>query len=217
MAGVFDGGHLHAQADAQVGHLVLAGELGRADLAFHTARAKAAGHQNGVVLGQLASGFGAVDGFGIEVVDLHAHMVAHAGVAQRLVDGLVAVGQLHVLAHHGDAHFALGVLGFVHQVVPALEAGGGGVQAQLVADQAVQALLVQHAGHLVDGVHVPHADHAPFGHVGEQRDFFALFFRDAPVGAAQQGVGLDADFAQLCTVCWVGLVLSSPAVAIQGR
>ena len=56
---------------------------------------------------------------------------------------------------------------------------------------------MQHAGHLVDGVHVPHADNAPFGHVGEQRDFFALFFRDAPVGAAQQGVGLDADFAQL--------------------
>jgi hypothetical protein len=58
-------------------------------------------------------------------------------------------------------------------------------------------LLVQHARNLVDGVHVPHADNAPFGHVGEQRDFFALFFRDAPVGAAQQGVGLDADFAQL--------------------
>jgi hypothetical protein len=29
MAGVLDGGDLHAQADAQVGHLVLAGELGR--------------------------------------------------------------------------------------------------------------------------------------------------------------------------------------------
>jgi hypothetical protein len=78
-----------------------------------------------------------------------------------------------------------------------LRLAGGGVQAQLVADQAVQALLVQHARHLVDGVHVPHADHAPFGHVGEQRDLFALFLGDAPVGAAQQRVGLDADLAQL--------------------
>ncbi|MDR6152681.1 hypothetical protein QF021_000770 [Acidovorax delafieldii] len=197
MAGVFDGGHLHAQADAQVGHLALAGKLGRGDLAFHAALAEATGHQDGVVLGQFGGCVGAVDGFGIDMVDLHAHMVAHAGVAQGFVDGLIAVRQVHVLTDHGDGDFALGVLGLVHQIVPALEAGGRGVQAQLVADQAVQALLVQHAGHLVDGVHVPHADHAPFGHVGEQRNFGALFFRDAAVGAAQQGVGLDADLAQL--------------------
>ena len=124
-------------------------------------------------------------------------MVLHAGVAQRLIDGLVAVRQVHVLAHHGDGDFALRVLGFVHQLIPALEAGGGRVQAQLVADQAVQALLVQHAGHLVDGVHIPHADHAPFGHVGEQRDLFALFFGHLLLRTAQQRIGLDADLAQL--------------------
>jgi hypothetical protein len=57
--------------------------------------------------------------------DLHAHMVLHAGVLERFVDRLVGVGQLHVLAHHGDLDFALGVLGLIDQIVPALEVVGG--------------------------------------------------------------------------------------------
>ena len=124
-------------------------------------------------------------------------MVFHASVAQRLVERLVAVGQINVLAHHGDADFAFGVLGLVHQIVPALEFCGRRVQAQLVANQAVQALLVQHARHFVDGVHVPHGDHAPHRYIGEQRDFLPFFVRNRAVGAAHQRVGLDADFAQL--------------------
>src|SRR6218665_435101 len=109
------------------------------------------------------------------------------------------------------------MLGRVDQIIPALEVGGGGVQAQLVADQAVQALLVQHARHFVDDVHVPHADHAPFGHVGEQRDLGALFAgmrRSARHSRASAWMPISRSF---CTVCCVGLVLSSPAVAIQGR
>jgi hypothetical protein len=62
---------------------------GGADLAFHAALAEAAGHQDGVVLGQLGR-VGVGDGFRVDVLDLHAHMVLHAGVAQRLVDRLVA-------------------------------------------------------------------------------------------------------------------------------
>ncbi|MDT4841795.1 hypothetical protein FQZ97_756680 [compost metagenome] len=130
------------------------------------------------------------------MVDLHAHMVAHAGVAQGLVDRLVAVRQVDVFADHGDPDFTLRMLGLVDQIVPALEAGRRRVQAQLVADQAVQALLVQHARHLVDGVDVPHGDHAPFGHVREQRDLGALVVGNRAVGAAQQHVSLDADGAQ---------------------
>ncbi|MPM43776.1 hypothetical protein SDC9_90453 [bioreactor metagenome] len=129
--------------------------------------------------------------------DLHAHMVAHAGVLERFVDRLVGVGQLHVLAHHGDLDFALGMLGLIDQVVPALEVGGRRVQAQLVADQAVQALLVEHARHLVDGVHVPHGDHAPLGHIGEEGDLALFLFGHLVLGAAQQRIGLDTDFAQL--------------------
>ena len=124
-------------------------------------------------------------------------MVVDAGVPQRFVERLVRVRQIGVLAAHADRHRALRVLDLLHQLVPALQVGRRRVDPQLVADEPVEPLLVQHARHLVDRVGVPHRDHAPFGHVGEQRDLLALFVRDGAVGAAQQRVGLDADLAHL--------------------
>src|SRR5690606_22702452 len=49
-AGRLDAGHLHAEADAEVRHLALAGELGSEDLAFRAALAEAAGHEDAVDL-----------------------------------------------------------------------------------------------------------------------------------------------------------------------
>ena len=48
VAGEFDHGALHAQADAEVGDLVLAGEADGLHLAFDAAHAEAAGDQNSV-------------------------------------------------------------------------------------------------------------------------------------------------------------------------
>ena len=45
--------HLHAEADAEIGHLALAGELRRQDLALRAALAEAAGHQDAVHVLQL--------------------------------------------------------------------------------------------------------------------------------------------------------------------
>src|SRR6266403_328004 len=44
----FDDSHLHAEADAEIRHVALAGELRRADLALGAALAEAAGHQDAV-------------------------------------------------------------------------------------------------------------------------------------------------------------------------
>ena len=56
---------------------------------------------------------------------------------------------------------------------------------------------MQHAGYFVDGVYVPHADHAPRLHIGKQRYFLGFFGWNGAVSAAQQRVGLNANFAQL--------------------
>jgi hypothetical protein len=85
----------------------------------------------------------------------------------------------------------------LHQRVPAPQVGRPRQQLQLHADLLVQALLVQHARHLVDHVDVGHRDHAVQRHVGEQADLLALVVGNRAVGAAQQHVGLDADLAQL--------------------
>ena len=203
--------HLHAETDAQVRDLVFAREAGRGDLAFDAAFAEATGHQHGVEACQLGHGLARYR-FGVDVVDLHACMVLHAGMAQCFVERFVAVAQVHVFAHHRDADLACWMFGLEHQIVPALEVGRWCVEAQLVADQAVQPLLVQHARHLVDRVHVPHRDHAPFGHVGKERNLGALLLWDRPVGAADQRVGLDADLAQL-----FGGVLGRFGFELSGR
>ena len=55
---------------------------------------------------------------------------------------------------------------------------------------------MQHTGHFVDGVYVPHADYTPTWHVGEQADFVFFVVGYFAVGAAQQRIGLDTNFAQ---------------------
>src|SRR6218665_48528 len=80
-----------ARAPPRRGEFVVGGMGGGGDLAFEAALPEAAGHQDGVVPGEPGCGVGAVDGLGVDMVDLHPHMVAHARVAQRLVDRLVAV------------------------------------------------------------------------------------------------------------------------------
>ena len=196
MAGEFDGGDLHPEADAQIRHLVFTRKTGGTNFAFDAANTKATRYQDGVKLGQLCHVVRG-DGFRVDVVDLDAHMVFHAGVANRFIERFVAVTEFHILADHDDVDVALRVCGFIHQVIPAFQVRRRRVQAQFVADQPVQALFVQHAGHFVDGVHVPHRDHSPVRHVGEKRYFFPLFIRDGAVGTADERIGLNADFAQL--------------------
>ena len=56
---------------------------------------------------------------------------------------------------------------------------------------------MQQAGYFVNRIHVWHGNHAPLRHVGEQRNFFALFLWNGAVGAAQQRIRLYTNFTQL--------------------
>ena len=205
----FDGGDLHAQTDAQIGHLVLTGKAGRAYFAFHTADAKAARHQNRIEFGQLRHVAGG-DGFRVDIVNLDARVVFHAGVPQCFVQRFVAVAQFHIFANHDNVDIAFRVGGFIDKIIPALETGRWRIQAQLVTDQAIQTLFMQHARHLVDGVHVPHGNHTPQRHVGEQGNLLPFFLGNGAVSTAQQGIGLDADFTQLLggVLCRFGFQLA---------
>ena len=121
-----------------------------------------------------------------------------AGVAQRLGQRLVGVLQVDVLADHGDVDLVLRVArARATSLRPRRQVGGLAPGLQLVADDLVQPLLVQHQRDLVDDVDVPGRDHRRLLHVGEQRDLAALVLRQRTLGAAQQRVGLDADAAQL--------------------
>ncbi len=62
---------------------------------------------------------------------------------------------------------------------------------------AVEALRVIGDGHVVDALHVERLDDGLGPNVAEERDLAPLVFRERPVGAAQQHIGLDADRAKL--------------------
>ncbi len=81
VAGVFDGGALHAEADAEEGNFVFTGELDGVDHALNAALAEAARNQDAVVaLEALFGGFEGVDFFGFDPIDYCFVMVGEAAV-----------------------------------------------------------------------------------------------------------------------------------------
>ncbi len=105
-----DDGELHAEADAEVGDLVLAGEAGGVDHALGPAFAEAAGDEDGVVALEPGGGVLALEDLAVDPLGADADAVGHAAVGQRLGDGFVGVLELRVLADDGDADLALGVV-----------------------------------------------------------------------------------------------------------
>ena len=209
MACEFYGCNLHPQTDSEVGHLVFPGKPGRTNFAFYATLAETARYQHRVELGQLRYALRG-DRFRVDVVNLDFGMVLHAGMAQGFVQRFVAVAQIDVFAHHGNADFAFWMLGFIHQFIPAFEVGRRRIQAQFIANEAIQTLLVQHAGHFVNGVHIPHGNDTPFRNIGKKRDLGAFFIRNRSVCTAQQHIGLNANFAQLFGGMLGGLGLEFP-------
>ena len=82
-------------------------------------------------------------------------------------------------------------------MAPLAQVRGWHIEAQLVDDDVVEALVVQQHRDLVDVVCVDAGDDRTLLDVREQRDLAALLGRDRVHAAAQQDVGLDADRAQL--------------------
>ena len=198
VAGRLDDGHLHAKADAQIGHVVLACELGRLDLALGAAFAEAAGHEDRVVVLEIGGGVLAVEELGIDPAHLDLHPVRHAAMGQCLGNGFVGILELRVLAHDGDVDLALGVVDALADIVPLLEVGArcrGDLER--IQHRLVEPLAVIGERRVVDRRQVLRGDHAVGAHVAEQRQFLALLLRDRPLGAADEDVGRDADRAQL--------------------
>ena len=75
--------------------------------------------------------------------------------------------------------------------------GRGASIAEVVEHEVVDALGAEDERHLVDVVDVVGRDHRVDGKAGEERDLLADLAVQAALGAADQGVGLDPDPAQL--------------------
>jgi len=125
MAGKFDARHLHAKANAKEGNLVFAGIFDGQDHALGTAHTKATGHQHTVAIAELCCGAVDFDILTLDPLQVHLHFQAVARMVEGFDQAFVALLEFHVLAHHADAHAALGVANAVQQVLPTAEIGLG--------------------------------------------------------------------------------------------
>ena len=80
---VFDDGKLHAEADAEVGNVVLARIAYGGDLPLDAALAETAGDEHGIHAAQAVDAV-ALDRFGVDVVDVDLRARVDAGVDQCL-------------------------------------------------------------------------------------------------------------------------------------
>ena len=193
-AGRFDNGHLHAKADPKVGDLLFAGILRRLDLAFGSAFAKAARHENGLKPFQPWRGVFAFENLGVDPFGLYPGAVGHAAMGQRLGNRLVGVFQLRVFADNGHADLALGIGQAVHHIFPACQVGARcGRDAKGIQHGLVQPFAVIGKGGIVDRLQVRGGDDGLFAHVAEQGDLFALAVRNGVFRAEQKHIRGNAD------------------------
>ena len=134
-----------------------------------------------------------------------------AGVTQRLVQRLVGVLQVDVLADESDVDLVLGMLVRVDDLLPLGQVGGAREDLQLVADDLVEHLLVQHHRDLVDRVDVPGRDHRLLLDVGEKRDLALSSSGSGWIVRHRTASAWMPISRSSFTECCVGLVLISPA------
>src|SRR5579885_3503380 len=207
VAGELDHRHLHAEADAGKRHPLLARPAHRRDLALGAARAEAHRDEDAVggldALGQPLVG----DLLGVDVDRLDPALVGDAPVGERLVEALVGVGEIHVLAHHRDAHGVLRVLDRRDDPPPARQVGRAREDVELLDDALVEPLAVEDERHLVDGADVGGADDARLVDVAEERDLGLHLLLERLARAAEEDVGLDAVARELLYAVLRGLGL----------
>ena len=123
-------------------------------------------------------------------------VVGEPARAQRLGHRQVGVGQVGVLADQGDLDRAGRVVDAAEQLVPLGPVHVAERQPEPADDVGVQALGVQHLGDVVDARRVDGRDDRLDVDVARVGDLALDRVGHVPVGAADDGVGLDADAAQ---------------------
>ena len=119
---------------------LLACDAAGEDLPLPAARAEAAGDEHAVDLLELAHRLLVGHVLGVDPAHAHPAAVVDAGVLERLVDREVRVVELHVLADERDLDVLAQLADALDELLPLAELGGRRVEAELLADERVEAL-----------------------------------------------------------------------------
>ena len=217
VAGVLDDGGLEPEADAEERDLLLPRVPDRLHHALDAAAAEAAGHEDRVGAEEHVGVLVALEGLGVDVVELDPDVVGDPAVRERLVQGLVGVAVVHVLPDDRDVDLAGGVLDPVDEALPLGEVAVVVGQGEQVEEDLVQPLRREVQGDLVDRRHVLGVDDGLDRHVAEERDL-ALDLVEAATRSVRQRrtSGWIPIESRSLTECCVGLVFSSSEALMYG-
>ena len=179
---------------------MLAGELGREDLALQGALAKAAGNQDARSIAQDLGDVLLVEALAVDQLHVHVAIVEHTRMVQGLDNRQVGIGQLRVLAHDGNLHLVgmmVGVVLLAQELVPLAHVALARVQTQALANAQVKVLLSKQLRNIVDARAVLVGKDAVGVDIAEACDLAADGVVDMVVGAQHDNVGLDAKAAEL--------------------
>src|ERR1019366_4559720 len=207
IARVFDHQGLHAEADPEVGHLVLSRVPDRSQHAIDAPLAEAAGHQDAVVILQLPLPVLARHAFGLDPVDVDLQLVGQSAVQQRFLEALIGVFVFHVLAHQGDGDFAAGVVQAFQHGRPLHHVARAAIQLEQAHHDFIHALGGEPHRHGIHALDVAGGDHGVHVHVAEEGDLLLHLLRDEALAAAQQNIGLDTEGAEFLHAVLRGLGL----------
>ena len=122
----------------------------------------------------------------------------------------IGIVEPHVLAHQGDGHAPLGVLGLVHHGGPLGEVRRVADQPQPPHHHIRQPLPLQHEGHLVQQLRRQVGDGVVHGDIAEQGNLIQNVPGDGGIAAAHDHIGLNAQAEQLLGGVLGGLGLQLP-------
>ena len=193
-------GHLHPEADAEIGNAALAGEANAGDLSLRAALAKGPRHQDGVQRFQSGGNIAVsrLKQLGVYPLDIHLHPIGDAAMHQRLVQRFIGIRQPDIFADNTDRDFAFGVGEAVHDIGPAIQCRRrAGLYAKGAQHFIVQALGMVLRRHIIDAARIKRGDNGLLRDIAEQGDFCPLAVRQRLLAAAHQHIGLHAKRGQL--------------------
>ena len=179
VAGELGDGALHAQADAEERHAVLAAVADGLDLALDAAVAEAAGHEDAVGAAEPLGDRLRRELLGVDPEQVELAAVEDGRVLERLPHGQVGVVQLHVLAHEGDGHRLVAGVDVLDERLPLGQVGRPDVEPEHLDHEVVELLAVQVQDDAIDVVGVAGRDDGLGIDVAEEGDLVADALRRA--------------------------------------
>ena len=170
MPGKLDDRDLHAETDPQIGNLVLPAVLCRGDHALDAPVSEAAGHQNAVTSPKDLSHVLRGDLLAVDPADLHFRGVGIARVVQGFRHGEIGIVETDVFSHQSDGDLLVQMLDAVDQILPFPEIRLLRLKPQFPADDAGEAVLLQHQRRLIQIRQGAVLDDTVFLDVAEQGD-----------------------------------------------